>query len=146
MLFRSRVRKRFLISLTNGQFSQICIIDVKRFIFHHLKMKLKSAYFIESMSARKRTLPIKIITTVLHSEGSFFFSTVLGFFTMTRVSKSSRGDIDKLNIYYRTSSFLADRLLFLLFSEGPEISSSFTSEPIEIMSDTSSSESGLCCC
>jgi hypothetical protein len=100
------------------------------------------------MSAKNKTLPMKIITTMLHSDGSFFCSsTVFGLFTMTRVSRSSRGEIDKLNIYYRTSSFLAERLLFLLLSEdGAEISRSLTSDPTDIISETSSSDSGLCCC
>lgn len=88
------------------------------------------------MSARNKTLPIKIITIVLHSVLSFF-GTTLFFGTIT--TGSSRGaKLKVVNIYYRTSSFLGLDLPLFFFSRGALSSRSLTSDPIEIMSETSS--------
>ena len=90
------------------------------------------------MSAKNKTLPIKIITIVLHSVFSFF-GTTLFFDAVIIVSSSISAKFNGVNIYYRTSSFLdLDDLPLFFFSTGALSSSSLTSELIEIMSETSS--------
>lgn len=91
------------------------------------------------MSAKNKTLPIKIITIVLHSVVSFFGITLV-FGTMVMTGSSRGAKFKVVNIYYRTSSFLGcfDDLPLFFLSSGGLSSRSLTSDPIEIMSETSS--------